>query len=234
MILRTGALATAVALGVWGALGNALAAFAQMNCQTVQTTTTQVTNPPTVTPLDAIAFPTTLRPQPGPSVVRQTVICPPATTLPPGLLPPPAFIGAPAVLGAPVYAPPSGGMTGGGPGTGPAGAPLAPPYPYAAGTVPKDTVRDLATRGAAYDRAVVTVNGTAGNVVQTTDAGGHPLTAFTLQAEGAAVDVVAWGRLNLAPGEPVRVSGPFYVSSPFQGAGGRSWHNVIDAQSVDQ
>jgi hypothetical protein len=239
---RIGALAVAVGLA---AAGSVLPAAGQTNCQTFQATTTRVTNPPTVTPLDAIAFPTTLTPHTQ-SVVQQAVICPSGARLAPGFMRRRGFPGTPGVFGAPVYY--------GYPYEYPYGYPYPYgysypydySYPYAApsvtgisvppvsGTAPTDTVRDLATRSAAYDRMLVTVSGTATNVIQTSDAAGRALTAFRLQAQGEAVDVVSWGRLGVTPGEQVRVSGPFYVSSPFQGPGGRPWHNVIEAQTVDR
>jgi hypothetical protein len=239
-------LAVALAAGL-AASGTALPAAAQTNCQTVSVTTTRVTNPPTVTPLDAIAFPTILTPQTS-SIVRQTIICPPVTTLPPGSLSPPGFA-TPGIVGAPVYygypygspygypypAPAPTGVSIGGQGSPTSGAPAygVSRYPAVSGTVPNDTVRDLATRSAVYDRMLVTVAGSVANVRELTDAGGRPLTTFQLQAQGSTVDVVTWGRLALAPGNAVRVSGPFYLSSPFLGPGGRPWHNVIDAQTID-
>jgi hypothetical protein len=249
MIHRIVALAMAAGLA---AAGTALPAAAQTPCQTMSFTTTRITNPITVTPLDAIAFPATLTPQTS-SVLRQSVICPAGTVLPaPVVVMPPAFVGAPVFIEAPSYpyaypyspypyaypygTPPANQISIGGQPGGPLGRSMyqVTGYPFSDGTVPTDTVRDLATRSAGYDRMLVTVTGTAANVQQTTDASGRPVTAFTLQAQGAAVNVVAWGVLAVAPGQQVRVTGPFYVSSPFTGPGGAPWHNVIEAQAVDR
>jgi hypothetical protein len=250
MLNRVGALVLMTGLA---AAAFALPAAAQTNCQTIQFTTTRVTNPITVTPLDAIAFPATLNPQTS-TVVRQGVICPPVSTLPtPVVVVPPTFVGAPGLIGAPYYGypyapyypyaapyypyavPSTIEIANGGPAA-PSGRSTyqVTSYPFLAGTVPADTVRDLAARSAAYDRMTVTVSGTAAEVHETSDAAGRPLTVFVLQGQGAAVNVVAWGHLGLAAGQQVRVSGPFYVSSPFTGPGGRPWHNVIEAQTVDQ
>ena len=249
MMHRIGVLALTAGIA---AAGVAVPAAAEMPCRQFQLTTTRVTNPIHVTPLDAIAFPTTLTPQPSSTVVRQAIVCPPGTMLSPGTALPPGFvrspgffgggvIGAPGFVGAPSYYPygypyaPSvtGIPAGEGPSYGPS---LYQPsqHPPVVGTVPADTVRELAAHGPSYDRALVTVSGTATNVQETFDAAGRPVTAFRLEAEGAAVDVVAWGHVGVTAGEHVRVSGPFYVSSPFSGPGGRPYHNVIEAQTLER
>lgn len=228
----------------------AVPAAAQMNCQTISFTTTRVTNPITVTPLDAIAFPTTLTPQTQ-SVIRQGVICPPLTNLPAPMVVVPTnfsggFFAAPFYGGYPYAYPyqpsypyPTSSVTDmaiGGPAARPSGSSTyqVTGYPFSGGTLPTDTVRDLTARSAGYDRMLVTVSGVAANVQDTTDGSGRPLTTFVLQAQGSAVNVVAWGHAGVTAGQPVRVTGPFYVSSPFSGSGGRPWHNVIEAQSIDQ
>lgn len=243
MMHRIGVLALTAGIA---AAGVAVPAAAEMPCQQFQLTTTRVTNPIHVTPLDAIAFPTTLTPQPSSTVVRQAIVCPRGTALPPGFVRRPGFfgggvIGAPGFVGAPSYYPygypyaPSATdiPVGGAPSYGPS---LSQPsqIPPVVGTVPADTVRELAAHGPSYDRALVTVSGTATNVRETFDAAGRPVTAFRLEAEGAAIDVVAWGHVGVTAGDPVRVSGPFYVSSPFSGPGGRPYHNVIEAQTLER
>jgi len=243
MMHRIGVLVLAAGIA---ASGIAVPAAAQMSCQHFQFTTTRVTSPIHVTPLDAIAFPTTLTPQPSSTVVRQAIVCPPGTMLPPGFVRRSGFfgggvVGAPGFVSTPSYYPyeypyapsvtdvPVGGASSYG-----SSPHHASEHPPVTGTIPTDTVPELEANGAAYDRALVTVTGTAANVQETFDAGGRPITAFRLEAQGAAVNVVAWGRVGLGAGEQVRVSGPFYVSSPFSGPGGRPYHNVIEAQTLER
>ncbi len=66
------------------------------------------------------------------------------------------------------------------------------------------------------------------------DARGAPVTTFRLEAEGASVGVLVWGHPTLRAGETVRVNGPFYVSTPFVGASGNPWHNVIEADLLER
>ena len=257
MTQRIGATALAAALAAGLLAAGALPVSAQTACQQIQFTTTRITNPITVTPLDAIAFPVQLTPQTS-SIVRQILVCPPGaaplpnfTPFPPVLTPVPGVIGAPVFI-SPVVVPSDTGLpvlgvpaVGSSPyvvsppaaqsgAAAPAQAAPRPSAPAVVGTVPTDTVRDLATRSAAYDRTLVTVTGTAADVQQTTDVGGRAITAFRLEAQGASVDVVAWGHSSLQAGERLRVSGPFYVSTPFLGPSGMPWHNVIDAEILER
>jgi len=241
MTRRIAALAVAV-----GMLGAGIAPVsAQTACQQIQITTTRTSNPVTVTPLDAIAFPVPLAPATS-TVVRQVVVCPAGST-PPLITPVPVFIGTPVfgspivdspalgpVVGIPVVGPPapSAPMPATQPGAGGAAAP--PPPPALVGAIPEDTVRGLATQSARYDRMVVTVAGTAAAVARGTDGRGAPLTTFRLEAQGASVGVVVWGHAPVRAGETVRVSGPFYVSTPFVGSSGNPWHDVIEADLVER
>jgi hypothetical protein len=178
-------------------------------------------------------------------VVRQILVCPPGTTLAPVFPRVPVVIGTP-VVGSPVFETPVIGapfFTVGW-GNPSAAAPAAPRgadgaaapsrQPVLVGTVPEDTVRGLATQGARSDRMVVTVAGTAAAVEETTDAHGAHLTTFRLDAEGTSVGVVLWGRPTVRAGEAVRVSGPFFLSTPFVGPSGNPWHNVIEADLLER
>lgn len=236
--------AVAGALGLTATLVPAVSA--QTACQQIQITTTRTASPVTVTPLDAIAFPVPLTPATS-TVVRQIVVCPAGSTPPPVITPVPVVIGTP-VFGAPIVDSPALGTVISVPTPGPAtpsaptpaasapeaGAAAPSPPPAMVGVVPKDTVRGLATQGAGYDRMVVTVSGTAAAVEQAADARGAPLTVFRLEAQGAAVGVVVWGHSTVRAGEAVRVSGPFYASTPFVGPSGIPWHGVIEAESLER
>ena len=234
----TAALAVAVVVA-----GGAPAVSAQPICRQIQITTTRTKTPIAVTPLDTIAFP--VPPAPASStIVRQIVVCPSAAgSLPPTLVPP-SIIGAPVfvspVIGTPVFGTtvvetpvvvPVG--TYGQPGPSAAGPPSAVQRPAIEGAAPQESVRDLATQPAQFDRTVVSVSGTAAAVQRTTDASGAPVTTFRLEAGGTSVGVVAWGRAAVTAGETVRVSGPFYVSTPFAGPTGGPWHDVIAADVVN-
>ena len=241
MMHRIGALAMAV-----GLLGAGITPVsAQTACQQIQITTTRTSNPMTVTPLDAIAFPVPLAPATS-TVVRQVVVCPAGSTPPPVITPVPVVIGTPVfgspivdspvlvpVVGVPVIGPaaPPAPM----PAATPGAAGAAPPAPPAlVGAIPEDTVRGLATQSARFDRTVVTVAGTAAAVAQGTDERGAPVTTFRLEAQGASVGVVVWGHAPVRAGETVRVSGPFYVSTPFVGPAGNPWHDVIEADLLER
>ena len=63
---------------------------------------------------------------------------------------------------------------------------------------------------------------------------GAPVTTFRLDAQGASVGVVVWGRTRVRAGDMVRVSGPFYVSTPFVDRAGNPWHGVIEAQLLER
>lgn len=240
MKLCTVALAVAVAVA-----GGAPAVSAQTMCRQIQITTTRTATPIAVSPLDTIAFP--VPPAPASSTfVRQVVVCPsPAGSLPPTFVPTPSIIGAPVfvspVIGTPVFGTtvvdtpvvvPVG--TYGQPGPSAPGQPSAPQRPVIAGAAPHESVRDLASQPAQFDRTVVSVTGTTAAVQRTTDASGAPVTTFRLEAAGTSVGVVAWGRMDVKAGEMVRVSGPFYVSTPFAGAAGGPWHDVIAADVVER
>lgn len=234
-ILGIGALA--VVSGLSGAA--AVPVSAQTACQQIQVTTTRTASPVAVTPLDAIAFPVPLTPAVS-TVTREILVCPPGTTLPPA--PAPVLIGAP-VSGTPVFETPVLAPVVGVPylpiqpavPPAAAGTPAsAPPPPAMVGAVPQDTVRALATQGARFDRVVVTVAGTAAAIAQATDARGAPITTFRLEAQGASVGVVVWGRAPVRAGETVRVSGPFYVSTPFVGSSGTPWHDAIEAELLER
>jgi hypothetical protein len=108
------------------------------------------------------------------------------------------------------------------PGSAPAASSTAAPTrpPVVAGTVPEQTVADLAAHGGRFDRTVVSVDGTAQAVQQTTDGRGNPITTFRLEAGGASVEVLVWGRVAVRNGETVRASGP--------------WHGVIEAETVER
>lgn len=240
MKLCTVALAVAVAVA-----GGAPAVSAQTPCRQIQITTTRTATPIAVTPLDAIAFPVPLAPASS-TVVRQIVVCPPAAgSLPPIVVPAPSIFGAPVFV-SPVIGTPFFGTTvvetpvvvpvapAGQPGPWVTGQPSVPQRPAIAGTAPHDSVRDLATQPAQFDRTVVSVTGTAAAVQQTTDASGAPVTTFRLEAVGTSVGVVAWGRAAVKAGETVRVSGPFYVSTPFAGPAGTPWHDVIAADVLER
>jgi hypothetical protein len=235
--------AVAAVCGLLGA--GAPAVSAQTACQQIQITTTRTASPGVVTPLDAIAFPVPLTPATS-TVVRQILVCPPGSTLAPVFAPVPVVIGSP-VAGSPVFETPVIGapfFTVGSGNPPSAAAPAAPRgadgaaapsrRPVLVGTVPEDTVRGLATQGARYDRMVLTVAGTAAAVEETTDARGARLTTFRLDAEGTSVGVVLWGRPTVRAGEAVRVSGPFFLSTPFVGPSGNPWHNVIEADLLER
>lgn len=240
MMQRIGALAVAV-----GLVGAAITPVsAQTACQQIQITTTRMSSPVAVTPLDAIAFPVPLTPAAS-TIVRQILVCPPGTTLAPVITPVPVVIGAPVfgtpVFGSPVFDTPVVGVPSVAPAPSPAASPLAtgaaPPRATGAtivGAVPEDTVRGLATQGARYDRTVVTVAGTAAAVERTTDVRGTPVTTFRLEAQGTSVGVLVWGHPTLRAGETVRVNGPFYVSTPFVGPSGNPWHGVIEADLLER
>jgi hypothetical protein len=236
--------AVAGALGLTGTCVPAVSA--QTACQQILITTTRTASPITATPLDAIAFPVPLTPATS-TVVRQIVVCPAGSTPPPAIAPVPVVIGTP-VFGAPVVDTPAFGPVISVPAAAPV-TPFAPtpaalprdtgaaapsPPPAIVGVVPTDTVRGLATEGARYDRMVVTVAGTAAAVEQATDPHGAPFTLFRLEAQGASVGVVVWGHSMVRAGEAVRVSGPFYASTPFVGPSGIPWHSVIEADTLER
>lgn len=233
--------AIAVTLGLLSGLPGPV--FAQMVCQQTQITTTRTSSPLAITPLDAIAFPVPPVPA-ATTVVRQIVVCPPGSAPALFFTPAPTVIGAP--VGVPVFGPPLFDTPVVAPAYAvPTVAPAVPPYgvprpaappgpPAMVGAVPRDSVRDLATQGARFDRMVVTVSGTADAVADGTDAAGAPLTTFRLEAQGASVGVVVWGRPRVRAGETVRVSGPFYLSTPFVGPTGNPWHGVIEAQLLER
>lgn len=240
MKLCIAALAVAVAV-----VGGAPAVSAQTICRQIQITTTRTATPIAVTPLDTIAFP--VPPAPASSTfVRQIVVCPsPAGSLPPTFAPTPSIIGTPVfvspVIGTPVFGTPVVDTpafvpvgTYGLPGSSGPGQPSVPQRRAIAGTAPSETVRDLATQPSQFDRTVVSVTGTAAAVQRTTDASGAPVTTFRLEAGGTSIGVVAWGRAGVQAGETVRVSGPFYVSTPFAGPAGGPWHDVIAADVVER
>ncbi len=223
--------------------GGAIPAGAQAACQQILITTTRTSSPIAVTPLDAIAFPVPPTPATA-TVTRQITVCPPGATLPvvtPPVLPVngvPVF-GTP-VLEAPLVGPVVWPIVQSGAGTAapaPSGSPsgVAPPaVPPMTGAVPEDTVARLAAQAPRFDRTVVTVVGTAAAVEQTADEQGSPLTIFRLEAEGRSVAVVVWGRSAVRAGERVRVSGPFYLSTPFAGPSGAPWHDVIEAELLER
>ena len=235
------------------AAGGAVPAGAQTACRQILITTTRTSSPIAVTPLDAIAFPVPLTPATT-MVTRQITVCPPGAV--PLVVTPPGVIvnGTPVfgtpVFGAPVFVSPLEtpflGTTvvdtpvvvpvapARQPGPWATGQPSAPRRPAIAGTAPHDSVRDLATQPAQFDRTVVSVTGTATTVQRTTDASGAPVTTFRLEAGGTSVGVVAWGRAPITAGEAVRVSGPFYVSTPFADPAGSPWHNVIAADVLER
>jgi len=233
----------ALALTVIGLLSlSAVPAPAQTVCQEVVSVTTRTSSPLALTPLDAIAFP--VAPVPASStVVRRITICPaavpPPTVVSPFTFPviaPIAPVVSPFVF--PVIGPVVIGTSGGAVDP-PSGAPSAPapssiaPRPAApviVGTVPRDTVRDLAEGSEQYDRMVVSVTGTVGVVQLGADGHGSQLTTFTLEAQGTSIGVLVWGRPVVRAGERVRVTGPFYVSTPFVGSAGDPWHDVVEAQ----
>lgn len=230
--------AVAVAVGLTGAAP----VSAQTACQQIQIATTRTSSPIAVTPLDAIAFPVQLSPATA-TVVRQILVCPPGAAPPPAIMPAPLVIGTP-VFGVPAFETPIFGPAFGIPGPYPGAPPLAAPGPGApgpgrgappmVGAAPEDTVRALATQAARFDRTVVTVTGTAADVAPAADVRGAPITTFRLEAEGASVGVVVWGRATVRTGETVRVSGPFYTSTPFVGASGAPWHDVIAADVLER
>lgn len=230
-----GALAAAAVL----AAGGAVPAGAQGTCRQILIATTRTSSPITVTPLDAIAFPVPLVPAAA-TVTRQITVCPPGATLPLVTPPAPFVIGVP-VVGTPEFEVPIVGpvvlpVIQPGTGTAPPAPPVAAPpaVPLVTGAVPNDTVAGLAAQAARFDRTVVTVTGTAAAVQQTADAQGSPLTVFRLEAGGRSVGVVAWGRSTVREGERVRVSGPFYLSTPFAGPSGAPWHDVIEADLLER
>jgi hypothetical protein len=236
-----GVAAAAVTAALAGAAATARPAAAQPGCRTVQITTTRTASPLVVTPLDAIAFP--VPPAAGTSTItRQILVCPPGTVLPSPPFPSvPTVIGAPVlgapVLGVPVFDSPYLYPAGLPPAAGPYTAPPAPPRPTGpavVGTAPHDTVADLARDAGRFDRTVVSVTGTAEAVAQTSDAHGSPVTTFRLAAGGASVGVVVWGRAAVRAGDPVRVSGTFYTSTPFAGSSGAPWHDVIEADVLER
>ncbi|HKX18480.1 MAG TPA: hypothetical protein VJT33_10765 [bacterium] len=239
MKLCTAALAVAVAVA-----GGAPAVSAQSMCRQIQITTTRTATPIAVTPLDTIAFPAPLTPA-SLTLIRQIVVCPsaggnlPSTVVAPSVIGTPVFVSP--VIGTPVFGTtvvdspivvPVG--TYGQPGPPAAGQPSAPQRPAIAGSAAPESVRDLATQPAKFDRSVVSVTGTAAAVQQAADASGAPVITFRLEAGGASVGVVAWGRAAVKAGETVRVSGPFYVSTPFSGPAGSPWHDVIAADVVER
>jgi hypothetical protein len=238
MMHRIGALAVAA-----GLLSAGIAPVsAQTACRQIQITTTRTSSPMTVTPLDAIAFPVPLTPATS-TVVRQILVCPPGMTPLPVITPifgTPIFstpiFGAPLVE-TPVLGPLVGVPVVDSPAAAPpraAGGAVPSSRPAIVGAVPEDTVRGLATQSARYDRMVVTVAGTAAAVEQATDLHGAPVTTFRLEAQGASVGVVVWGHAMVRAGETVRVSGPFYVSTPFFGPAGTPWHDVIEAELLER
>lgn len=226
--------ALAVAVGLTGA--GAAPVSAQTACQQIQITTTRTSSPIAVTPLDAIAFPVQLSPATA-TVVRQILVCPPGAAPPPALMHAPLVIGTP-VFGVPFVETPIFGPAFGIPGPYLGAPPLAAPGPGApprmVGAAPEDTVRALATQAARFDRTVVTVTGTAADVAPAADARGTPITTFRLEAQGASVGVVVWGGAIVRAGETVRVSGPFYTSTPFVGTSGAPWHDVIEADLLER
>ena len=244
MTMRTISALGAVALTLFFLGGVPGPVSAQMVCQQTQITTTRTSTPIAVTPLDAIAFPVPLAPA-STQVVRQIVVCPPGATPLPFFTPAPTVIGAPIfstpVFGAPFFDTPIVAPAYAVPTVVPAAPlygtprPTAPPGPpVIVGAVPHDSVRDLATQGAGFDRMVVTVAGTAAAVADVTDVSGAPLTTFRLDAQGASVGVIVWGHARVRAGDSVRVSGPFYVSTPFVGPSGTPWHGVIEAQILER
>lgn len=237
---RWGVGALAVVLGVLGLWTGPAAA--QSTCQQIQITTTRTAGPLAITPLDGIAFP--VPPVTAPStVVRQILVCPPGAVLPPVVTPAPVLIGTP-ILGAPLVESPvlapavvvpavaAPAPAAGSPA--PASAAPALPSPAIVGAAPVDTVRALAAESERFDRTVVSVTGIAASVAEAADAHGAPITTFRLEAQGASVGVVVWGRAAVRAGERVRVSGPFYVSTPFAGASGTPWHDVIAAEVLER
>lgn len=233
MMRRIGVFALALGFLSTGALPLS----AQTACREIQITTTRTASLVTVTPLDAIAFPVPLAPATS-TVVRQVLICPPGST-PPLITPAPGMIGTPifetpifetSVFGTPVFGTPAYVVNPTAP------SPGAPPSPVPAvvGTAPADTIRDLAMQSARYDRMVVTVTGIAADVQPWADSHGTTMTAFRLDAQGASIGVVVWGHPELRAGETVRVTGPFYVSTPFVGPSGTPWHDVIEAETLER
>ncbi len=219
-------------------------AWAQAMCQQITSVTTRTSSGFALTPLDAIAFP--MMPAPGSlTVVRQVTICP-SVTVPPGVVPvisplvpgvfPTVFpvvaptqivIGAPGVFPDPPAAPSSSTQT-------PPPISSRPSEPAVVGRVPQDTVRDLAERSGAFDRQMVSVMGTVALVEPGIGPGSHPVTVFELAAAGASIRALVWGRPPLRAGDQVRVTGPFYVSTPFTGPSGAPWHNVIEAEVLER
>jgi len=232
-ILRIGALA--MTAGLIGA--GAAAVSAQTACRQIQITTTRTSSPIAVTPLDAIAFP--VRPPAATAtVIRQILVCPLGAPPPPAVTPVPVVIGAP-VFGVPAIETPVFGPASALPVPDASAPPVAAPGPPAApppmvGAVPEDTVGALAAQAARFDRTVVTVTGTAAAVTSAADARGAPITTFRLDGQGASIGVVVWGHAAVRAGETVRVSGPFYVSTPFVGASGAPWHDVIEADLLER
>jgi len=224
------------ALAVAAGLTGAAPVSAQTACQQIQIATTRTSSPISATPLDAIAFPVQLSPATA-TVVRQILVCPPGATPPPAIMPAPFVIGTP-VFGVPALETPIFGPAFGIPGPYSSAPPLPAPGPGApprmVGAAPADTVRALATQAARFDRTVVTVTGTAADVAPAADARGAPITTFRLEAQGASVGVVVWGRAVVRAGETVRVSGPFYTSTPFVGVSGTPWHDVIEADLLER
>ena len=215
-------------------------AQAQVMCQQITSVTTRTSSGFALTPLDAIAFP--VMPTPGSlTVVRQVTICPsvavPPISVPiispsfpavfPVAVPTQIVIGTPGVFPDPPAGPSSPTQT---------SPPISfrPSEPAVIGRAPQDTVRDLAGRSGDYDRQVVSVTGTVAAVERGIGPGGHPITVFELAAEGASIHALAWGRPLLKVGDQVRVTGPFYVSTPFAGPSGASWHKVIEAESLER
>jgi len=169
---------------------------------------------PTPTYLDAIAFPTAHlvgSAIPAPGTERRPA---PACQQIPGQFPQVVFeyapgfgysygygTGSPDTSAAPVPA-----------GDGGAVPPTTPAVTNA--TVPRNTIRDLAQSPDRFDRQVVSVTGVIAAVQVGTTAQGAPYTALTLRDGDAAVGVLVWGRLGLAAGDAVRVSGAFYAGAP--------------------
>ncbi len=214
-------------------------ARAQVMCQQVTSVTTRTSSGFTLTPLDAIAFP--VMPTPGSlTVVRQVTICPSVAPPSPAPIISPSFpavfpiavptqivIGAPGIFLDPPAGPSSPTQT----------LPQIssrPSEPAVIGRAPQDTVRDLAGRSGDYDRQVVSVTGTVAAVEPGIGPGGRSITVFEFAAGGASIRALVWGRPLLKAGDHVRVTGPFYVSTPFAGPSGTPWHNVIEAEALER
>lgn len=233
---------TALVLSVASLLAfGALPARAQVACRQVTTVITRTSSGFALTPLDAIAYP--VIPTPGSlTVTRQVTICPSVTVFPgvvpviapvvpsivfPVVAPAQIVVGTPTVFPDPSAVPSSPARASPSISTGPSG-------PAVVGRAPKDTVRDLAARSEEYDRQVVSVTGTVAAVEPGVDGGDRSITVFRLTAEGESINALVWGRPPLRVGEHVRVTGPFYASTPFAGPSGAPWHNVIEAEVLER